>query len=140
MNFNASYSMNEAQRNVLTNPYQGYDRKVLFVCTVGILRSATAARIYSKKYNTRCAGTDSNALIPLTQLLVYWADEIVFMEKYNYNTACANFDKQTFDYKCKVLDIDDSYAHMNPALIKKLKSEYGSTIKIKNEVNRCLFP
>ena len=39
------------------NPYQGSDTKVLFVCSAGILRSATAARIYAKKYNTRAAGS-----------------------------------------------------------------------------------
>ena len=42
---------------VVNNPYQGKDKKVLFVCSMGILRSATAARIYANRFNTRCAGT-----------------------------------------------------------------------------------
>lgn len=53
------------ESGVVHNPYQGKDKKVLFVCSAGILRSATAARIYGRKYNTRCAGTGLDyALIP----------------------------------------------------------------------------
>ena len=40
---------------IFANPYQGNDKKVVFICSMGILRSATAARIYGRKYNTRTA-------------------------------------------------------------------------------------
>lgn len=60
-------------RSPYNNHYQGEDRRVLFVCSAGILRSATAARIYAHKYNTRCAGTRHYALIPLTAELLLWA-------------------------------------------------------------------
>jgi len=69
------------------NPYQGQDKRVVFVCSAGILRSATAARMYANKYNTRAAGSEEYALIPLTNDLVLWANELVFVNKENYNTA-----------------------------------------------------
>ena len=47
------------------NQFQGGDTRVLFVCSAGLLRSATAARIYAKKYNTRAAESAPYALIPL---------------------------------------------------------------------------
>jgi predicted protein tyrosine phosphatase len=119
---------------VVSNPYQGTDKKVLFVCSIGILRSATGARMYAKKYNTRCAGTNSMALIPLTQLLIDWADLVVFVNRENYNTACANFNQQEFDYKCKVLGIPDQYPHMHPLLIKQFKKQFESTNKVRESV------
>lgn len=106
------------------NPFQGKDKKVLFVCSAGILRSATAARLYAKKYNTRACGSMSYALIPLSDNLVLWADEIVFVNKENYD-----FVKVTIDFGetvVKVLDIPDRYEHMHPELIKCFEEQYES--------------
>lgn len=114
------------------NPYQGNDKKVLFVCSMGILRSATAARIYSSKYNTRSAGTYDEALIPLTVMLVEWAEEIVFVNKANYDAACHKF-KKLEEIHSKVmrgivLNIPDAYPHMAPEIIDALKEQYDSKL------------
>ena len=104
------------------NPYQGTDKKVLFVCSAGLLRSATGSRIYGSKYNTRCCGTMSYALIPLSDNLIAWADEIVFVNKENYD-----FVKDHLDFgptKVVVLDIPDRYEHMHPELIQAFKDQY----------------
>ena len=104
------------------NPYQGSDKKVVFVCSAGILRSATAARIYAHKYNTRCAGSMSYALVPLSDNLIVWADEIVFVNKENYDFVKPHID---FEHKIvKVLDIPDKYPHMHPELIKEFERQY----------------
>ena len=66
---------------VIHNPFQGKDKKVVFVCSMGILRSATAARLYAHKYNTRSTGSWNDALIPLTATLLEWADEVVFVNR-----------------------------------------------------------
>jgi len=104
------------------NPYQGKDKKVLFVCSAGILRSATAARIYAKKYNTRAAGSMSYALIPLSDNLIVWADEIVFVNPENYNFVKDRIDFE--DKVVKVLDIPDVHEHMHPELIKEFERQY----------------
>lgn len=104
------------------NVYQGKDKKVLFVCSAGILRSATGARIYAKKYNTRCAGSEDYALIPLLTDLIVWADEIVFVNKENYDSACKRVD---FTGKeVKVLNIPDKYPHMDKRLIASFEKQY----------------
>lgn len=108
----------------LSNSFQGKDKKVLFVCSMGLLRSATGARIYARKYNTRCAGTLKEALIPLTQLLLDWSEEIIWVNRENYRTACIIFDEQEFAYKSKILDIPDEYNHMHPKLVKAFKQQY----------------
>lgn len=104
------------------NPYQGKDKRVVFVCSAGILRSATAARIYAQKYNTRSAGSEGYALIPLSDELVLWAQEIVFVNRQNYLSVK---DKYSFDdTKVVVLDIPDVYNHMHPKLIAAFEEQY----------------
>lgn len=111
---------------VIQNPYQGNDKKVLFVCSAGILRSATAARMYAKKYNTRCAGTYDCALIRLTPELVVWADEVVFVNRENYNMACNDDDirHRLLDTSLKILNIPDNHEHMAPELVQAFKDQY----------------
>ena len=106
------------------NPYQGTDKKVLFVCSAGILCSATAARIYASKYNTRAAGSESYALIPLSDDLVAWADEIVFVNPENHQRAKRQWDLDNIGKKIVVLDIPDMYEHMHPDLIKAFEEQY----------------
>ena len=112
------------------NPYQGTDKKVLFVCSAGILRSATAARMYAHKYNTRCCGSADYALVPISDNLIVWADEIVFVNKENYGDVGHLYDFDSFGFDSvgkktiKVLDIPDMYEHMHPELIKAFKDQY----------------
>ncbi len=112
---------------VVDNPCQGKDKKVLFVCSAGILRSATAARLYAKKYNTRACGSHEYALIQISEALVHWADEVVFVNQENYEYA-----KYTpaaialKDAKIKVLDIPDRYNHMEAPLVKAFEEQYES--------------
>lgn len=110
---------------VVRNPYQGKDRKVLFVCSMGILRSATAARIYAGKYNTRCAGSWPDALVPLNPLLIAWAEEIVFVNAENHKQFIQKVDPDILEtLNIKVLNIPDQYPHMHPELIKEFKKQY----------------
>lgn len=111
-------------RSPYNNHFQGEDKRVLFVCSAGILRSATAARIYAHKYNTRCAGTRHYALIPLTEELLLWAQEIVFVNPDNHWDAKQKFDFREFDCKITVLSIEDDYDHMDPKLIEEFNEQY----------------
>jgi len=122
-----SEQIRQCRTGVVSNPFQGTDKKVLFVCSMGILRSATAARIYAKKYNTRSAGSWGDALIPLTPTLIAWANEVVFVNKENYENACVEFGKDVFiETPTKVLDIPDKYPHMHPELIKEFELQYDT--------------
>ena len=106
------------------NPYQGKDKRVLFVCSAGLLRSATAARIYAQKYNTRAAGSSDYALIPVTSDLLLWANEVVFVNQENYEAVTKRFNLEDFPCLVKVLDIPDRYEHMHPQLIEAFKEQY----------------
>lgn len=115
----------QCKDGVIDNPYQGNHKKVLFVCSAGILRSATAARMYADKYNTRCAGTGLDyALVPLSERLMDWADEIVFVHQWNYDNANFEFDLLPYWDYIKVLDVPDQHEHMAPELIKLFEEQY----------------
>ena len=112
--------------NVWNNPYQGKDRKVLFVCSAGILRSATCARIYAAEYNTRAAGSEHYALIPVTKELIAWAQTIVFVKKDNADSVAKRFDLESLAEAGKeiiTLNIPDQYEHMDPWLIRIIREQ-----------------
>ena len=73
--------MIKASRNQSFNVHnysQGITKKVLTVCSAGLLRSATLQNVLIKEYgyNVRNCGTiESYALIPISEALVIWADE-----------------------------------------------------------------
>lgn len=115
----------QCKDGVIDNPYQGKDKKVLFVCSAGILRSATAQRIYGHKYNTRSAGSGLEyALNPLSERLMDWADEIVFVHQWNYDNAGFYFDLVPYMDKIKILEIEDKHPHMHPELIAAFEEQY----------------
>ena len=108
---------------VVHNTFQGDDPKVLFVCSAGILRSATAARIFADKWNTRSAGSSPIALIPVTKRLLNWADFVFFMKEENFIATSKQFDLDKFDCFQFILDIPDNFNHMQPELIQLLKEK-----------------
>ena len=117
----------KCQGGAANNPYQGNDKKVLFVCSMGILRSATAARLYAREYNTRAAGAYRDALVPLSPILMAWADEIVFVDVDAFIDAqiALDWDGQAPEGKIiKILDIPDRYEHMSPQLIDAFEQQY----------------
>lgn len=130
--------MIKGTRNQLANSqneFQGKIKKVLTVCSAGLLRSATMAHVLAKEYdyNVRNCGTEeSYALIPISEALVYWADEIVFVNKENYNSVKASLNSiKREDTKVYCLDIPDMYSYCDPELIKICKEQYETKEEIK---------
>lgn len=78
--------MKRASRNQLgnaNNVYQGDAKRVLCVCSAGLLRSPTLANVLHLQmgYNTRAAGvTEEYALVPVSHALLQWAHEVVCMD------------------------------------------------------------
>jgi len=110
------------------NASQGYTKKVLCVCSAGLLRSATLQNFLIKEYgyNVRnCGAEASYALIPISDALCLWADEIVFVNKENYDLVKDDlFDLGIEKDIIKVLDIPDIYNFNDPRLIEIIKKQY----------------
>lgn len=110
------------------NHYQGGYKKVLCVCSAGLLRSPTAAMVLSKapyNFNTRAAGlSEEYALISVDEVLLYWCDEVVCMEP----NQAEELRKRTIK-PVICLDIQDSFRYRDPKLIKKIKEKYNKLTK-----------
>lgn len=116
------------------NPHQGRFKRVLCVCSAGLLRSPTTAVVLSQEpynYNTRAAGLIPEfALVPVDKVLLDWADEIVCMTKEQKEIL----DKLA-NPNCEVicLSIPDSFAYRDPQLIKLIKEKYDSHLGLAKE-------
>ena len=105
------------------NRWQGDFKRVLCVCSAGILRSPTAAPVLSQppfNFNTRACGLDPDyALIIVDDVLLEWAQEIVCMSDEQAEEL-----KKLTDKPIVVLDIEDSYAYREPALVSRVAEMY----------------
>jgi len=115
----------------INNNFQGDFKKVLTVCSAGLLRSATLQNTLIKEYgyNVRNCGTEDYALIPISEALVKWADEIVFVEKYNFNRVKPDLEKYDVLDKCIILDIPDIYGFCDKELVEICKEQYETRNK-----------
>lgn len=115
-----------------TNPYQGKTKRVLCVCSAGLLRSPTAAVVLSQEpynLNTRAAGLDEgHALIIVDEVLLEWADGIVCMTKDQERELKTKTKKPVM-----CLNIADSYGYRDPKLIKLIKESYN---KLSTKFNK----
>ena len=120
------------------NHYQGRNRRWLFVCSAGLLRSPTAAQIATKyAINARSSGTSEYALIPLSVNLLEWAHKIVFMGQDNFDEAIATFSQldskngnryyeDTIREKSSIWHIPDKYEYMSADLITLIEDKLNA--------------
>jgi len=104
------------------NHFQGTDKKVLTVCSAGLLRSPTMALVLAQdpwNFNTRSCGFNKEyALIVLEPILVYWADEIVAANEEAYDAV------MEFDINNKLVhnfNIPDMFPYRAPELVDIIK-------------------
>lgn len=105
-----------------TNPHQGEAKRVLCLCSAGLLRSPTTAVVLQREYgyNTRAAGVSKDyALIEADDVLFNWADEIVAVEQ-----SVAENVPDDFKDKLTTLDIPDMFGYMDPKLQEIILEQY----------------
>lgn len=105
--------------------------KVLFVCTANRLRSPTAEDLFRDWPGIEAvsAGTDSEALRPLTRELVAGADLIFVMESHHRERIRKKYRIRPDDNKIVTLHIPDEYERGAPELIELLKVKVISALK-----------
>ena len=110
------------------NPYQDDYKKVLCLCSAGLLRSPTTALVLSQEpfnFNTRAAGLEKEfALIPVDEVLLHWAEEIIVMTEDHLDEVKELL--STLNLKTPVihLGIPDSFMYRDPELMKLIKERY----------------
>ena len=114
------------------NKYQGDSKRVLCVCSAGMLRSPTAAVVLQSRYgyNTRAVGIEQEfALMPLTEVLLVWADEIVCFDL-AHQMALETIIERIPDVKedlyknIHLLRIPDEYDYMEEELQGRIWKQY----------------
>ena len=117
------------------NIYQGKTRRLLFVCSAGLLRSPTAAHVAtSMGFNTRsCGSNTAYALVPLSANLIMWAHNIIFVNSENHKEALSTFKNTGFEEdiedKAIVWNIPDNFAFCDPDLVSIITHQLKSDIE-----------
>jgi len=110
------------------NEFQGDFKRVLCVCSAGMLRSPTAAEVLSREpfnFNTRAAGLSKEyALVQVDDVLLHWADEIVCMEIDHWNELKKMLADGDVSKPVLNLSIPDMYKFRDPELIKIITEYY----------------
>ncbi|GAB3834826.1 low molecular weight protein tyrosine phosphatase family protein [Hymenobacter jeollabukensis] len=97
--------------------------KLLFVCTVNHMRSATAHEIYrdDPRFEVQSAGTSGLARQVLTPELLAWADAVVVMEKHHRQHIRKHFPEVYRQKRIVCLYLPDDYLYMEPQLVTALR-------------------
>ena len=116
------------------NPFQGETTKVLCLCSAGLLRSPTlAGELYRRGFNSRAAGVHDYALIPVDQVLLSWADAIIFVNK---DLKYAIEDQLPANTNVIELEIPDQYEFRHPELVKIINNEIDRLLENGDLVNK----
>jgi len=124
------------QLHNIHNSFQGDTKKVLTVCSAGLLRSATLQNFLIREYgyNVRNCGTEeSYALIPISEALLKWADEIVFVNEENYLNVHHYLEEYNLIDKSYFLNIPDMYSFNDPELVEICKDQYEQIVLNRHE-------
>jgi predicted protein tyrosine phosphatase len=118
----------------MKNPHQGKNKKVLCVCSAGLLRSPTLAWILSNEpfnYNTRAVGTSSEyALIVLDEVQLQWADAVVFVDEDNFDVSKWTYKELIENMEHHVLKIPDIYEFRHPKLVEAATEQLKEAFKV----------
>lgn len=107
------------------NPHQGNYKRVLTVCSAGLLRSPTIAWVLSNKtdFNCRSAGVHDYALVQVDDVLIKWADLIICAEE-AIESIILNKYKDQLEHRTVInLDIPDNFSYRDPKLIKIIEEK-----------------
>lgn len=107
------------------NPHQGKYKRVLTVCSAGLLRSPTIAWYIQSvsDYNCRAAGMHDYALVEVDDVLVEWADIIICADSDKYQLLQDKFKHLLEGKKIHNFNIPDIYEYKNPELIEIIKEQ-----------------
>lgn len=124
---------------IYSNSYQGDYKRVLTVCSANMLRSPTIAHVLSAEpynFNTRSAGIAGFALIPVTDDLLMWADEIVCADTEHAVAVLKLLNNLDSDKPLFNLGIPDHYEYRSPKLIELIKLRYDRIMETRKKWER----
>lgn len=105
--------------------------KALFICSANKDRSPTAEEIFAEwpRVETDSAGTNNDAVTPLSGDQLDWADIVFVMEKAHRNRLSSKFGAHLKNKRVICLDIPDNYLYRDPQLIRLLETRVGRFLR-----------
>ena len=99
-------------------------KHLLFLCSRNKLRSPTAETIFAghPRVDVDSAGLAQDAVVPLSEEQLEWADLILVMEPVHRQRLNRRFKKALAGKRVVVLGIPDQYDYMDPELVKLLQT------------------
>lgn len=130
MNPDDTYWQTRERIGNASNKFQGKYKRVLAVCSGGLLRSPSIAHTLASEpynYNTRSVGTDPDyALNILDQVLLEWADEIVCADTEHEVEVRRQLNDIGITRKTVVcLKLPDVYPYRDRKLVHLIKKRYN---------------
>lgn len=120
------------------NDFQGPARRVLTVCSGGLLRSPTAAWVLSNapwNFNTRSCGYNAEyALVVLDQVLLAWADEVVVMDSVQKSEVEYLLSKWDMSKPVHNVKVEDDYDFRDPELVSVLTERFNELYGVDTAV------
>ena len=106
-------------------------QKILFICSQNKLRSPTAEQIFCQEPGLEVvsAGTNNDAVNPVTPELIEWADKIFVMEGAHRSKIKKRFRNYINNKSIICLSIPDDYDFMDPELVELLKKKVPQFLK-----------
>ncbi len=104
---------------------------VLFVCSANVDRSPTAEELFQDTpgIETASAGTNSDAVTPLSEELILWADLIIVMERAHREKIRKRFKSSLKSQRVVCLDIPDHYKRGDAELVKLLEARVPTFLR-----------
>jgi predicted protein tyrosine phosphatase len=105
---------------------------LLFICSQNRLRSPTAEALFAEHaiHTASSAGTDLDAVMPISSDLLEWADVVFPMESVHLRRLNQRFPTQMRHKSVVVLNIRDDYEYMDPELIERLRAKLRMHIEM----------
>jgi predicted protein tyrosine phosphatase len=102
-------------------------KRFLFICSQNRLRSPTAEKIFlgHPGIEVASAGLNPDAVNPLSNDLIRWADLVFVMEKAHQNKLSKKFRPVLQGKRIICLEIPDEYEYMDAALVHLLQVRVG---------------
>jgi predicted protein tyrosine phosphatase len=98
-------------------------RRVLFICRLNRVRSATAERLFCKRpdLDVRSAGTSSDAMVRVNARMLDWADVAITMDEGQRQALEQMFPHHPALAHLICLQIPDEFTFLQPELVTLLK-------------------
>ena len=124
------------------NKFQQLDKftRILCICSAGLLRSPTIARVLQKDYdnvNVRAAGvSDEYALVRVDEALVSWADIIICAEDWHADQLDSLFGDVVLERKVPLvaLNIPDEFNFADPKLEEAIRERLADLVDTSGDV------